>query len=55
VLVERGTLRGGGKWLKDLVDEGEERFNKWTICIEERLKLIEIDFIETLSTEQVEN
>jgi hypothetical protein len=27
------------KWLKHLVDDGsEERFNKWTVCIEERLK-----------------
>jgi hypothetical protein len=51
VLVGRGTLGGGGKWLKDPVDDGsEERFNKWTICIEER-----IDFMDTLSTEQGEN
>jgi hypothetical protein len=35
------------------VDDGsEERFNKWTICIEERLELIKIDFIDTFSTEQ---
>ncbi len=40
-------MGGGSKWLKDLVDDGsEERFNKWTICVEERLKLIEIDFID---------
>jgi hypothetical protein len=47
VLVGRGTLGGGGKWLKDLVDDGsKERFKKWAICIEKR-----IDFINTLSTE----
>jgi hypothetical protein len=39
----RGTVGGGSKWLKDLVDDGsEERFNKWTICVEERLKLIKM-------------
>jgi len=56
MLIERGALGGGSKWLKDLVDDGsEERFNKWTICIEERLKFIEIDLIDTLSTEKGEN
>jgi hypothetical protein len=43
MLIGRGTLGGGSKWLKDLVDDGsEERSNKWTICIKESLKLIEI-------------
>jgi hypothetical protein len=56
MLIERGALEGGSKWLKDLVDDGsEERFNKWTICIEEHLKFIEIDLIDTLSTEKGEN
>jgi hypothetical protein len=56
VLIERGIPGGGGKWLKDLVDDGsKERINKWTICIEEHLKLIEIDFIDTLSVQQGEN
>jgi hypothetical protein len=56
MLIERGALGGRSKWLKDLVDDGsEERFNKWTICIEERLKFIEIDLIDTLSTDKGEN
>ena len=53
---ERGTQGGGSRWLKDLVDDGsEERFNKWTICIEECLTFIEIDLIDTLTTEKGEN
>jgi hypothetical protein len=57
ILIERGALGGGGKWLKYLLDDGsEERFNKWTMGIEERLKFIEIlDLIDTLSTETGEN
>jgi hypothetical protein len=42
MLKERGTVGGGSKWLEDLVNDGsEERFNKWTIHVEERLKFIE--------------
>ena len=56
VLIERGNLGGGCKWPKNLVDDGnEERFNKWTVCIEKRLKLIEMDSIDTLSSEEGEN
>jgi hypothetical protein len=48
MLIERGALGGGSKWLKDLVDDGsEERLNKGSICTEERLKFIEIDLIDT--------
>jgi hypothetical protein len=56
VLVKRGTLGCRCKWLKDLVDGGgEERLNEWTISVKEHLKFIEIDFIDTLSTEEGEN
>ena len=56
MLIERGSLGGGGKWLKDLVDDGrEERLPKWAIYIGERLELINIDLIGTLFTEKIEN
>jgi len=49
-------VASGSKWLKDLINnKSEERLNKWTICVKERLKLIEIDFIEILSTEKGKN
>jgi hypothetical protein len=48
MLIERGARGGGSKWLKNLVDDGsKKRFNKWSICTEERLKFIEIDLIDT--------
>jgi hypothetical protein len=48
VLMGRGTLGGGGEWLKDLVDDGSEE--RWTIFIEER-----ISSVDTLSTKQGED
>jgi hypothetical protein len=39
MLIERGAVGGGSMWLKDLVHDGsEERLNKWTVCVEERLQ-----------------
>jgi hypothetical protein len=56
VLVEGAALGGRCKWLKDLVDGGsKERFNEGTICVEECLKLIEVDLVDALSAKEGEN
>jgi hypothetical protein len=42
--------------LKNIVDSGmEERFDERAICVEERLKLVKVNFVDALSAEEGEN
>ena len=34
---------------------GEEKLDEWMVCVKEHLKLFEIDFVDTLSTENGKN
>jgi hypothetical protein len=56
MLKERATVRGGSKWLKNLVDGGSERMEVRKALTNGQYVskdvCIEIDFIDTLSTER---
>jgi hypothetical protein len=56
VLVKGGILGGQCEWLEDLVGHrSEEWLDEWTIGVEERLKLIKVDLVDTLSAKEGEN
>lgn len=48
VKKESSEADASAKWLKDLINgRGEERLDKWIVCVKEHLGLFKINFVDS--------